>query len=402
MSPETALREFDAVARRRLSRWLGSLLSGGVLAAAMLGCSPAGDGSTTAPTAPASVTASPTGFFVDPTTPAAAQVATWEQQGRTADAEEIRKIAEQPVPLWVSADPAAVEPETRAYVGRAAQAGQKPLVVGYNIPHRDCGSFSGGGAADGTQYRQWVKGLAAALDGAGATVVLEPDAVPHEISGCVDGNLRDERYELLGEAIDQLKGAGARVYLDAGNPGFITDTGAIAAALDRSGVKRADGFALDVANFWTTEDNITYGSRISEVLGGTHFVIDTSRNGAGRVESDQVDGAPSFCNPPGRALGTPPTAETGTRWSTTCCGSSGRGSRTGPAGRGSRRRGSGTRTTRSGRRERGRRSRDRRSCADGTTHAEACDRRDDVLAVVCSNSVRSGHVTVEACGLMCA
>ncbi|MFC5947905.1 glycoside hydrolase family 6 protein [Pseudonocardia lutea] len=293
--------------RHRLSRWLGSLLSGGVLAAAALGCSPAGQESTTAPTAPASVTASPTGFFVDPTTPAAAQVAAWEQEGRTADAEELRKIAEQPVPLWVSADPAAVEPETRAYVGRAAQAGQKPLVVGYNIPHRDCGSFSG----DGAQYRQWVKGLAAALDGAGATVILEPDAVPHEISGCVDGNLRDERYELLGEAIDQLKGAGARVYLDAGNPGFITDTGALASALDRSGVKRADGFALNVANFWTTQDNIAYGTKISQALRGAHLVIDTSRNGAGRVESDQVDGGPSFCNPPGRALGTPPTTETG-------------------------------------------------------------------------------------------
>ncbi|MFR9801949.1 glycoside hydrolase family 6 protein [Pseudonocardia sp. RS010] len=299
------------MARRRLSRLLGSLLSGGVLAASVLACSSSDPVPTAVSTPQESVIASPTGYFVDPTTAAAAQVATWEQEGRTDDAEQIRKIAEQPVPLWVSADPAAVEPETRAYVERAQRAGQTPLLVGYNIPHRDCGSFSGGGAADGTQYRQWVTGLAAALDGAGATVVLEPDAVPHEISGCVDGALRDERYELLGEAIDQLKGAGARVYLDAGNPGFITDTGAIAAALERSGVERADGFSLNVANFWSTEDNIAYGTRISAALGGAHFVIDTSRNGAGRVESDQIDGAPSFCNPPGRALGTPPTSETG-------------------------------------------------------------------------------------------
>lgn len=309
MSAKTALPESFDMARRRLSRLLGSLLFGGVLAAA-LGCTSGGEQPSATPTAQSAVT-SPTGFYVDPTTPAAAQVTTWEQQGRAGDAQEIRKIADQPVPLWVSADPAAVEANTRAYVERARLAGQKPLVVAYNIPHRDCGSFSGGGAADGGQYRQWVKGLTAALDGAGATVILEPDAVPHEISGCVDGNLRDERYELLGEAIDQLKGAGARVYLDAGNPGFITDTGALASALDRSGVKRADGFALNVANFWTTKDNIAYGTKISEALGGAHFVIDTSRNGAGPVGSDKVDGAPSFCNPPGRALGTPPTTQTG-------------------------------------------------------------------------------------------
>lgn len=42
--------------------------------------------------------------------------------------------------------------------------------------------------------------------------------MPHELSGCVDGELRDERYALLGDAIDELKGAGATVYLDAGNP----------------------------------------------------------------------------------------------------------------------------------------------------------------------------------------
>jgi endoglucanase len=204
-----------------------------------------------------------------------------------------------------------VEQQTREYVGRAQGAGKRPLLVGYNIPHRDCGSFSGGGAADAGQYRDWVKGFATAVEGTNATVILEPDAVPHEISGCVDGALRDERYALLGEAIDELKGAGAAVYLDAGNPGFISDTGAIAGALDRSGVGRADGFALNVANFYATDEVVAYGTRISEVLGGAHFVIDTSRNGAGKVGPGEIDGAPSFCNPPGRALGLPPTSETG-------------------------------------------------------------------------------------------
>ena len=52
---------------------------------------------------------------------------------------------------------------------------------------------------------------------------------------------------------------------------------------------------------------------IALALGGARFVIDTSRNGAGRYPDPQVNGAPSWCNPPGRALGQPPTTQTGLR-----------------------------------------------------------------------------------------
>ncbi|WP_211177658.1 glycoside hydrolase family 6 protein [Pseudonocardia acidicola] len=264
---------------------------------------------TTAPRSTADVVA-PSGFFVDPQTAAAAQVRQW-QADRPDDAAQIRKIADRPFPLWVTGDAAEVTAQVRAFTDRAAAAGQRPLLVAYNIPHRDCGSFSGGGAPDGGYYRTWTSGLVAGLAGRPATVVLEPDAVPHEISGCVDGALRDERYVLLGEAVDALKGAGATVYLDAGNPGFISDTGALAGALQRSGIGRADGFSLNVANFFPTPDVIAFGTELSDKLGGAHFVIDTSRNGQGRLTGSTVDGAPSFCNPPGRGLGEAPTTQTG-------------------------------------------------------------------------------------------
>jgi endoglucanase len=249
-------------------------------------------------------------FYVDPRTAAAAQVQQWEAEGRADDADEIREIAEQPFPLWATGDAAAVEQQVGEYVGRAAAAGARPLLVAYNIPHRDCGSFSGGGAPDAAYYREWIAGLAAGLRGSGALVVLEPDAVPHELSGCVEGALRDERYVLLGEAVDVLAAAGATVYLDAGNPGFITDVDALAAALDRSGVRRAAGFSLNVANFRTTEENVAFGTALSQRLDGARFVVDTSRNGAGPPPEGEIDGAPSFCNPPGRALGVPPTTDT--------------------------------------------------------------------------------------------
>ena len=59
-----------------------------------------------------------------------------------------------------------------------------------------------------------------------------------------------------------------------------------------------------MANFLPTADNVTYGTAISKALGGTHFVIDTSRNGAAAE-------AEGFCNPPGRRLGQAPTLDPG-------------------------------------------------------------------------------------------
>ncbi|MHA6796009.1 glycoside hydrolase family 6 protein [Pseudonocardia bannensis] len=296
-------------ARRRSSSW-AALLAGVAAVLMVAACAGAAPAPERRP-APASVVTSASGFYVDPLTPAAVQVQQWEAAGRSADAAEIRKIAEQPLPLWVTGDAAEAQAQTRDYVDRAEATGQRPLLVAYNIPHRDCGSFSGGGAPDAAYYRDWVSAMAAGLGGRPSTVILEPDAVPHELSGCVDGAVRDERYELLSEAVDTLRQAGASVYLDAGNPGFISDVDALSGALERSGVRRADGFSLNVANFFTVDENAAFGTAISERLGGASFVIDTSRNGLGPVTGPEIDGAPSFCNPPGRALGQAPTTETG-------------------------------------------------------------------------------------------
>jgi len=135
-------------------------------------------------------------------------------------------------------------------------------------------------------------------------VIVEPDAVPHEVDGCGRNAAGTDRPALLAETVGRLKDSGpVQVYLDAGNPGFVSDTEQVANALRRSGVAKADGFSLNVANFRTTDENVGYGTEISTALGGAHFVIDTSRNGKGPLEGDTGDG-PSFCNPPGRALGT--------------------------------------------------------------------------------------------------
>src|SRR5262249_21283487 len=72
----------------------------------------------------------------------------------------------------------------------------------------------------------------------------------------------------------------------------------------------ADGFSLNVSNFYDTALTVRYGTYLSRRLRGTHFVIDTGRNGNGAAPP-QPDGSPNWCNPPGRAIGRAPTTHTG-------------------------------------------------------------------------------------------
>ncbi len=246
-------------------------------------------------------------FWVDPESPAARQVRQWEAEGRTEDAHVLRRIADRPVATWPPGEenPA---PRVRAVTGAATARGQTAVLVAYNIPHRDCGQYSQGGAADAAAYEGWIESFAGAIGDASATVILEPDAVPHTADGCTDAMHVPERFALLAHAVDRLKRQpNTRVYLDAGNPSWITEPARLADPLRQSGLDRADGFAVNVANFQTLRDSTDYGHRLSELLGGAHFVIDTSRNGNGPYEG----GEEAWCNPPGRALGTPPTTDTG-------------------------------------------------------------------------------------------
>ncbi|MBN9635187.1 MAG: glycoside hydrolase family 6 protein, partial [Actinobacteria bacterium] len=71
-------------------------------------------------------------------------------------------------------------------------------------------------------------------------------------------------------------------------------------------VAKARGFSLNTTNYFTTGEEIGYGEAISGLTNGAHYVIDTSRNGAGPAEGDPM----YWCNPDGRALGAAPTTDT--------------------------------------------------------------------------------------------
>ena len=247
-------------------------------------------------------------LYVDPQNRAALQVAAWQATGDTADATPLERIATQPTAYWLAAGNNPT-PVVAALMQRAAGAHSVAELVLYYIPGRDCRSYSSGGAPSGADYTAWVRAVATGIGRHTAIVILEPDAIDQAAAGCSSHQDAVAHYQLLDDAVTILKAnPAARVYLDAGNAGWL-HPGQIAGPLRLAGIGRADGFALNVANFETTAASIAYGRRLSALVGGRHFIIDTSRNGNGPPATHA--GIARWCNPSGRAIGTAPTTDTG-------------------------------------------------------------------------------------------
>jgi len=250
-------------------------------------------------------------LYVNPSSPAAVEARRLQGQGDVRDAQLLARIAAQPTGTWFANSSSQVQAGVGALVAAASAARQTPVIVAYDIPQRDCaGGYSAGGAATPAAYGEWIARLAAGLGTAAAVVILEPDAVPGVLSGCLGAGDVGTRLALLSQAVGTLRrDPRAAVYIDAGNPNWIKQLHRLASALSSAGIARAAGFALNVANFQTTAASAAYGQRLSRLLRGAHFVIDTGRNGNG-PDTNPAD-APNWCNPPGRALGRAPTTSTG-------------------------------------------------------------------------------------------
>ena len=238
-------------------------------------------------------------LYVDPNSTARRQAETL-RRSRPQDAALLQQIADRPVARWLGDWVHDIGKEVDAAVSTITRAGALPVFVAYNIPGRDCGSYSAGGANGSDAYRRWIQGFANGIRGRDAIVVLEPDALPG--LDCLSAQGQQDRMALLRDAVHTLKRQRAAVYIDAGNARW-RSAETMAARLKQVDVASADGFSLNVSNYMNNAANIAYGERLSRLIGGKHFIIDTSRNGLGT--------ATDWCNPRGQALGVAPTTNTG-------------------------------------------------------------------------------------------
>jgi len=197
------------------------------------------------------------------------------------------------------------------------------------------------------------------------------------------GATPDERYAQLNYAVDSIESHApqASVYLDSGHSAWL-GVGEAAYRLTKAGVARAQGFFLNVSNYQLTSDSIQFGAWVSDAIAApsgapswafdssgnfhfdwlpsqydpatnytqvnytasyaatvtagiqsfmgsavaaTHFIIDTSRNGQGPLNTAPYALAPynqsatvlnglhsgNWCNPFGAGAGLSPSADTG-------------------------------------------------------------------------------------------
>lgn len=239
-------------------------------------------------------------LYANASSPALKQALAWKAS-RPADADIMEKVGAQNSSVWLGGWNSDVQGDVKKVMGAAAVQGAIPTFVAYNIPHRDCGSYSAGGVSSKEAYLSWIKKISDGIGGGEAIVILEPDALSN--IDCLSDAGKADRYSMLSSALDIFKNnAKAHVYVDAGHSGWIAD-GEMARRLAQAGISKAAGFSLNVSNFIPTSENAAYGEKISKASGNAHFVIDTSRNGSGSNGE--------WCNPSGRSLGQKPTLSTG-------------------------------------------------------------------------------------------
>jgi endoglucanase len=210
----------------------------------------------------------------------------------------IAKIADQPQAFWFGDWSGDVRTAVDSVVSAAATAGRVPALVAYDIPQRDCGSYSAGGSGSADAYRTWIRAFAAGIGTRRAIVVLEPDSIAG--LDCLNATDRQTRLALLADAARVLSAqANTFVYLDGGHDAW-QSVSVMAGRLAQAGIADAQGFALNVSNFRAQAGLVSYGQQLAAAIGVAHFVIDTSRNGLGPAPDGQ------WCNPSGRALGAKP------------------------------------------------------------------------------------------------
>jgi endoglucanase len=193
-------------------------------------------------------------------------------RGARHDADLIHELESVSHGVWVTGGaPAATTRSVQLTTVLATAKREVPVLIAYNIPGRDCGGFSAGGAQTTADYEAWIDALAAGIGDRKAVVILEPDGLGLLPSNCGGPSATypftdDARYSELNYAVDRLEQQPqAIVYLDGTHSAWLNVHDA-ATRLVQAGVQRAQGFFLNASNFQHTPNLVAYGTWISKCI----------------------------------------------------------------------------------------------------------------------------------------
>jgi endoglucanase len=229
----------------------------------------------------------------------------YERAGRERSARLMWRIAREPKFRWFGRW--SRPHHLRDYLAAAGREGSVALLTVMRHQGRACGGgYDGGGPAEDARTRRWYRRYARIIGGRPVVIAFEPDSLG--TVDCLAAHRRGARLRLLRYGVRVFaRLPGATVYLEAGASDW-EPARRTARQLRFIGIRRVRGFMLNVTHFDWTRAAIRHGRRISRRVGGKPFVINTAANGRGPLHGR---GANVWCNPPGRGLGIPPTADTG-------------------------------------------------------------------------------------------
>jgi len=215
------------------------------------------------------------GFYVPaPDKGAVKQIKDLVKQGYTSDAALLTAMVSEGHAVWFTGGtPGQVFGQVRKTMMLAKVQHTVPVLVAYNLPFRDCGQYSAGGALDAASYAAWIDGFAKGIGTGTAIVILEPDGLGLLPSGCAvpSPSTDAERYQELNAAVDRLEQQpNVSVYLDATHNGWLA-VGDAAQRLVLAGVNRAQGFFLNVSNYQFTSNLVQYGTWVSQCIASGNY-----------------------------------------------------------------------------------------------------------------------------------
>jgi endoglucanase len=259
-------------------------------------------------------------FFLDRMEPAYMQWVRWKRAGETTRANQIWKLAREPRFRWFGKFTAPrMEKKIRGYLDRVQcdQPGTVPLMVVMRHQGKGCsGTYRAGGVAEDRRTMRWYDDFADSVGNHRVVIAFEPDSL-----GTVDCLARDRRkarLDVLRYGVDRLSQLpNATIYLEAGASDWEPAT-RTAKQLRYIGVSKVRGFMLNVTHHDWTRANILHGLQISRMVGGKHFIINTSYNGRGPLHYRKwINRAKHrwrtinvWCHPGLRGLGPAPTTAT--------------------------------------------------------------------------------------------
>jgi endoglucanase len=230
-------------------------------------------------------------FFVpNPNKGALAQVSDLLSQHDKAGANLIRAMTGTSHAVWLTSGTLEeVARRVRETVNQARGQHSVPVLVAYDVPFRDCGQYSAGGARDTADYLAWIDGFAGGIGDEQAIVIIEPDGlgiIPYNVdingvhewcqpdlagTGLTPAEANQARYDQLRGAVTRLdEQPNVSVYLDATHPAWL-GVGDVAQRLVRADIQDAQGFFLNVSNYQYTENTLQYGRWVSACIASGDF-----------------------------------------------------------------------------------------------------------------------------------